>query len=172
MYFFFFLLIEKLNHVGKSLYLSSQNTVDCYKLFFSVSKYSITNTTFFFPSLNIGSIIPLVSITYLPLIHNYNTIKYICFISSRQRAGMSSSLQQITSNIQCFPTRINFSFNFSVKVDFTYKKIGTCTITSPHVILLTTTLQQPIKGPRRKHYLFYKKNPFIFWARQNCTVID
>jgi len=48
----------------------------------------ITNTTFFFPSWNIGSIIPLVSITYLALIHNYNTIKYICFISPRQRAGM------------------------------------------------------------------------------------
>jgi len=48
MYFFFFLLTEKLNHVGKSLYLSSQNTVDCYKSFFSVSKFFITNTTFFF----------------------------------------------------------------------------------------------------------------------------
>jgi hypothetical protein len=43
---------------------------------------------FFFPSWNIDFIIPLVSITYLALIHNYNTIKYICFISLRQRAGM------------------------------------------------------------------------------------
>jgi len=42
----------------------------------------------FFPSWNIGSIIPLISITYLMLVHNYNTIKYICFISPRQRAGM------------------------------------------------------------------------------------
>ena len=46
--FFFFLLTEKLNHVGKTLYLFSQNTVDCYKSFCSVSKFLITNTTFFF----------------------------------------------------------------------------------------------------------------------------
>jgi hypothetical protein len=36
---------------------------------------------FFFPSWNIGSIILLVSITYLALVYNYNTIKYICFIN-------------------------------------------------------------------------------------------
>ena len=46
--FFFFLLTEKLNHVAKALYLSSQNIVDCYKSFCSVSKFFITNTTFFF----------------------------------------------------------------------------------------------------------------------------
>ena len=46
-FFFCFLLTEKLNHVAKALYLSSQNTVDCYKLFYSVSKFLITNTTFF-----------------------------------------------------------------------------------------------------------------------------
>ena len=46
--FFCFLLTEKLNHVAKALYLSSQNTVDCYKSFCSVSKFFITNTTFFF----------------------------------------------------------------------------------------------------------------------------
>ena len=45
--FFCFLLTEKLNHVVKILYLSSQNTVECYKLFYSVSKFLITNTTFF-----------------------------------------------------------------------------------------------------------------------------
>ena len=33
---------------------------------------------------------PLISITDLALIHNYNTIKCICFISQQQRAGMSS----------------------------------------------------------------------------------
>ena len=44
---FFFLLTEKLNHVAKTLYLSSQNTVDCYKSFCSVSKFFITNITFF-----------------------------------------------------------------------------------------------------------------------------
>jgi hypothetical protein len=47
LYFFFFLLTEKLNHVAKVLYLFSQNTVDCYKLFWSVSKFLITNTIFF-----------------------------------------------------------------------------------------------------------------------------
>ena len=45
--FFCFLLTEKLNHVVKTLYLSSQNTVDCYKLFCSVSKFLIINTTIF-----------------------------------------------------------------------------------------------------------------------------
>jgi len=91
LYFFCFLLTEKLNHVAKALYLSSQNTVDCYKLFCSVSKFLITNTTFF-PSWNICSIIPLISITYLALVHNYNTIKCIYFISPRQRAGKSSHI--------------------------------------------------------------------------------
>ena len=43
---------------------------------------------FFFSSWNTGSIIPLVSITYLALVHSYNTIKYICFINPRQRADM------------------------------------------------------------------------------------
>ena len=42
-----FLLTKKLNHVAKALYLSSQNTVDCYKSFCSVSKFLITNTIFF-----------------------------------------------------------------------------------------------------------------------------
>ena len=45
--FFFFLLTEKLNHVAKALYFSSQNTVNCYKSFCSVSKFFITNTIFF-----------------------------------------------------------------------------------------------------------------------------
>jgi hypothetical protein len=45
--FFCFLLTEKLNHVAKALYLSSQNTVNCYKSFCSVSKFFITNTIFF-----------------------------------------------------------------------------------------------------------------------------
>ena len=46
--FFCFLLTEKLNYVAKALYLSSQNTVNCYKSFYSVSEFFITNTTFFF----------------------------------------------------------------------------------------------------------------------------
>ena len=46
--FFFFLLTKKLSHVGKTLYISSQNTVNCYKSFYLVSKFLITNTTFFF----------------------------------------------------------------------------------------------------------------------------
>ena len=45
---FCFLLTEKLNHVAKELYLSSQNIVDCYKLFCSIYKFFITNKTFFF----------------------------------------------------------------------------------------------------------------------------
>ena len=45
--FCFFLLTGQLNQVGKALYLFSQNTVDCYKSFCSVSKFLITNTTFF-----------------------------------------------------------------------------------------------------------------------------
>jgi hypothetical protein len=80
LYFFFFLLTKKLNHVAKTLYLSSQNTVNYYKLFCSVSKFWITNTTFF-SSWNICFIVPLISITDLALIHNYNTIKCICFIN-------------------------------------------------------------------------------------------
>ena len=88
--FFFFLLTKKLNHVGKALYLSSQNTVDCYKSLCSVSKFFDHQHNFFFPSWNIGLIIPLVSITYLALVYNYNTIKYICFISPRQCGDMPS----------------------------------------------------------------------------------
>jgi len=88
-FFFCFLLTEKLNHVAKSLYLSSQNTVDCYKSFCSVSKFLITNITFL-PSWNICSIIPLISIIYLTLVHNYNTIKCIYFISPWQRTGKLS----------------------------------------------------------------------------------
>ena len=77
--------------MAKILYLSSQNTVNCYKSFCSVSKFWIANTTFF-SSWNICSIIPLIAITYLALVHNYNTIKCICFINLRQRAGMSSRI--------------------------------------------------------------------------------
>ena len=57
--------------MGKTLQLSSQNTVNCYNLFYSVSKFLITNTTFFF-SWNIGFITPSVFITYLALIRNFN----------------------------------------------------------------------------------------------------
>ena len=52
----------------KTLYISSQNNIDCYKLFCSVSKFLITNTTFFRHEIFASSylfIIPLVSITYL-----------------------------------------------------------------------------------------------------------
>ena len=54
----------------------------------SLSFWSPTQKIFL--SWNIGSIIPLVFITYLALIHNYNTIKYICFISPQQHACMPS----------------------------------------------------------------------------------
>ena len=46
--FFCFLLTEKLNHVAKALYLSSQNTVDCYKSFCSGSKFFLSPTQLFF----------------------------------------------------------------------------------------------------------------------------
>jgi hypothetical protein len=69
--------------VAKILYLSSQNTVDCYKSFCSIFKFW-SPTQLFFPSWNISSIISLVSIIYLALIYNYNTIKYIYFINPRQ----------------------------------------------------------------------------------------
>jgi len=100
LYFFYFLLTEKLNHMAKTLYLSSQNTVDWYKSFCSVSKFLITNTTFF-PSWNICSIIPLIFITYLALVHNYNTIKCICFINPRRRAGnhLVESKEQCISSV-------------------------------------------------------------------------
>jgi len=48
-----------------------------------------SSTQFFFPSWNICFIIPLISITYPVLVHNYNTTKYIYFINSRQRAYIS-----------------------------------------------------------------------------------
>ena len=83
----------------KALYLSSQNIMDCYKSFCSVSKFLITNTTFF-SVVNIGSIILLVSITYLVLVHNYNNIKYICFISPRQCAAMPSRILYKRPNSQ------------------------------------------------------------------------
>ena len=88
--------------MAKALYLSSQNTVDCYKSFCSVSKFLITNTTFFFSLWNICSIISLISITYLVLVHNYDTIKCICFISPRQRAGMSSRCNLMQETIKVF----------------------------------------------------------------------
>ena len=87
--------------MAKALYLSSQNTVDCYKSFCSVSKFLITNTTFF-PSWNICFIILLISITYLKLFHNYNTIKCICFINLRQRACMLSRSTWKENQRQCF----------------------------------------------------------------------
>ena len=87
--FFLLLLTKKLNHVAKALYLSAQNTMDCYKSFCSVSKFFITNTTFFF-LVKYWLHHTFSFITHLVLVHNYNTIKYICFISPRQRAGMPS----------------------------------------------------------------------------------
>jgi len=99
--------------VAKTLYFSSQNTVNCYKSFCSVSKFLITNTTFF-SSWNICSIIFLISITYLVLVHNYNAIKCICFISPRQRAGMSSRSITKQCRMDCsriWPTSICFPIN-------------------------------------------------------------
>ena len=63
--------------------------------YFVQSLSFLSPTQHFFPSWNIGSIILLVSITYLALVHNYNTIKYIYFISPRQRAGMPSRIKII-----------------------------------------------------------------------------
>jgi hypothetical protein len=60
----------------------------------------LSSTQLFFPSWNIGFIILLVSISYLVLIHNYNNIKYICFISPRQRAGMPSRILYKRPNSQ------------------------------------------------------------------------
>jgi hypothetical protein len=73
--------------VAKTLYLSSQNTVNYYKSFCSVSKFWITNTTFFL-SWNICFIISLISIINLTLIYNYNIIKYIYFINQQQHANI------------------------------------------------------------------------------------
>jgi hypothetical protein len=64
-------------------------------------------TQLFFSSWNIGSIIRLVSITFLALVHNYNTIKYICFISSRQRASMPSGVKRYV--LPSFAICINIS---------------------------------------------------------------
>ena len=80
---FCFLLTEKLNHVAKELYLSSQNIVDCYKLFCSIYKFFITNKTFFFRHEILAPSYLQFFITYLALVHNYNTIKHIYFISAR-----------------------------------------------------------------------------------------
>jgi hypothetical protein len=87
--YFFLFINRKAKSSGKTQYLSSQNTVDCYKSFCSVSKFFITNTTFF-SIMKYCSIIHLVSITYLALVHNYNTIKYICFINSQQHVNIPS----------------------------------------------------------------------------------
>ena len=87
--FFCFFLTEKLNHVAKALYLSSHNTVDCYKSFCSGSKFFYHQHNFFSVMIYLPHI-PLVYITYLALVHNYNTIKCICFISPRQRTNISS----------------------------------------------------------------------------------
>ena len=57
----------------KTLYISSQNIATNY---FVQSLSFLSPTQLFF-------IIHLVSITYLALIYNYNTIKYIYFISSK-----------------------------------------------------------------------------------------
>ena len=76
--------------MAKALYLSSQNTVDCYKSFCSVSKFLITNTTFFSIMKYLFHHTFNFYITYLALVHNYNTIKYICFISLWAAAGKSS----------------------------------------------------------------------------------
>jgi len=104
-----FLLTEKINHVAKTLYFSSQNTVDCYKSFCLVSKFW-SPTQLFFPSWNICSIIPLVSITYLALVHNYNTIKWGNHCSSTPKNTVDYN-----SNPQCF-----FLFLFFFLLIFTF----------------------------------------------------
>jgi hypothetical protein len=84
--------------VVKALYLSFQNTMDCYKLFCLISKFW-SPTQLFFPLWNISSIIPLVSITYLVLVYNYNTIKYICFINSQKARGNISRIRLLPISI-------------------------------------------------------------------------
>jgi uncharacterized membrane protein len=119
--------------VAKALYFSSQNTVNCYKSFCSVSKFLITNTIFFL-SWNICSIIPLISITYLALVHNYNIIKCICFINPRQHAGMSSRIiyKWVLNYLPSVNTWIrvgvtNFDvMNFHRKFDELYIQKSTC----------------------------------------------
>jgi hypothetical protein len=86
--------------VLKILYLSLPNIVDCYKSFCSVSKFFLSPTQVFFSSWNSSSIIPLVSIIYLVLVHNYKNIKYICFISPWQRASMPSHILYIRPDSQ------------------------------------------------------------------------
>jgi hypothetical protein len=95
--------------VAKTLYFSSQNTVDCYKSFCLVSKFW-SPTQLFFPSWNICSIIPLVSITYLALVHNYNTIKWGNHCSSTPKNTVDYN-----SNPQCF-----FLFLFFFLLIFTF----------------------------------------------------
>jgi hypothetical protein len=118
--------------VAKALYLSSQNTLDCYNSFCSVSKFFITNTIFFL-SWNIYFIISLISITYLALVHNYSNIKCICFISSRQCADLSSrNYENITRTVpkklykeitSCFNTW-SFLFSFAFNKVYWVFRIG------------------------------------------------
>jgi len=74
----------------KTLWIATNHFVQSLSFFLS-------STQLFFPSWNISSIIHLVSITYLVLVHNYNTIKYICFIRPHQRAGMLSFVSNKTN---------------------------------------------------------------------------
>jgi len=109
-----FLLTEKINHVAKTLYFSSQNTVDCYKSFCLVSKFW-SPTQLFFPSWNICSIIPLVSITYLALVHNYNTIKWGNHCSSTPK-----NIVDYNSNPQCFFLFLFFLLIFTLFFRITF----------------------------------------------------
>jgi len=52
--------------------------MDCYKSFYLVSKFFITNTIFFRYKILTSSYFFII---YLTLIYNYNNIKYICFIA-------------------------------------------------------------------------------------------
>jgi hypothetical protein len=123
--------------VAKALYLSSQNTVHCYKSFCLGSKFLITNTAFF-PSWNICSIIPLVSITYLALVHNYNTIKCICFISPRQCTGMSSRLWYCRFVLLFFSTCLfKLSHCCSGVIIYNFSSIIVFHLLEPHVFSMS-----------------------------------
>jgi hypothetical protein len=81
---------KKAKSCGKKHYIFPHKTLWIATNHFLQSLSFWSPTQFLFPLWNIGSIIPLIFIIYLALVHNYNTIKYICFINPRQRPSMPS----------------------------------------------------------------------------------
>jgi hypothetical protein len=153
--------------VAKTLYLSSQNTIDCYKLFCSISKFLITSTTFFL-SWNI-SIIPLISITYRVLVHNYNTIKYICFISPCQHVGMWSSLKKTRGDHFYRPWTPHSGLNYC-EFDFLLwnlcDHLGSATLTIPcwsRTIEGETTHKQSVSSAVSHRKSFQSRYSWDLW---------